>query len=247
MRMRFARTGSNYSDEENPYWISFSDIMSGLLVIFILATLALILDLMETKTQVNAAIEELDKAEKVRKTILNELEQELRTRNIPVELSDNHTVLRIPTKALAFPSDGHTIPSTMSDVVTQIGDVLYTSITKEQRWLYLDTIFVEGHTDNLPSKLLKGGNWGLSGYRAIAVWQHWLEHLPEARQLKDLHNHSGKLMFSVSGYGATRPITEEQNTRALREKNRRIDIRFTVKRPKREDFEVIQNMASFEP
>ena len=30
-------------DEENPYWMSFSDVMSGLLVIFILASVILIL------------------------------------------------------------------------------------------------------------------------------------------------------------------------------------------------------------
>jgi flagellar motor protein MotB len=245
--MRFSKTESNYSDEENPYWISFSDIMSGLLVIFILATLVLILDLVETKSQVNAAIEELKKSEEVRRTILHEIVQELRAKNIPVELSDNDTVLRIPSKVLAFVSDEHYIPSDMSEVVTQIGEALYTSITKDERWHYLDTIFVEGHTDNLRSKKLKGGNWGLSGYRAIAMWQHWLDHLPVDQQLKELLNHNEEPLFSVSGYGDTRPITKEQNTPELRERNRRIDIRFTVKRPKIGDLEEIKNAVSFHP
>ena len=42
MIRRFSRSQTPV-DDENPYWISFSDIMSGLLVIFVLASLALIL------------------------------------------------------------------------------------------------------------------------------------------------------------------------------------------------------------
>ena len=38
---------ANPVDEENPYWMSFSDIMSALLVIFILAAVALMVQLME--------------------------------------------------------------------------------------------------------------------------------------------------------------------------------------------------------
>mgnify|MGYP003667330882 FL=1 len=44
MNRVFARTPSKV-DEENPYWMSFSDLMSGLLVIFILAAVALIIEL----------------------------------------------------------------------------------------------------------------------------------------------------------------------------------------------------------
>ena len=47
MRKAIGRYQSSGADEENPYWISFSDIMSGLLIVFILAALALILELME--------------------------------------------------------------------------------------------------------------------------------------------------------------------------------------------------------
>lgn len=64
-------------DEENPYWISFSDIMSGLLILFILASMALILELMQTRAKVSDAIEEIAKAEKVRQDILHEIRSEL--------------------------------------------------------------------------------------------------------------------------------------------------------------------------
>ncbi len=232
-------------DEENPYWISFSDIMSGLLVIFVMAVLALILELTQTRSDVTEAIKELAKAEQVRRDILNEIAEELRKKNIKVEVVDNHTVLRIPDELLAFENNKYTIPNDpyVQETVREIGKVLYDAITILNRWEYLDTIFVEGHTDRRPSPR-KMGNWGLSTFRAISVWNFWNEELPSDRSLSELKNHTGKFLFSVSGYGATRSVTTIQNTEEEFRKNRRIDIRFTVKRPALDDFKNIKKLIS---
>jgi hypothetical protein len=40
--MRSFRQSSAPVDEENPYWVSFSDVMAALVVIFILASLVLL-------------------------------------------------------------------------------------------------------------------------------------------------------------------------------------------------------------
>lgn len=45
-------TGPRNIDEDNPYWVSFSDLMSGLLVIFILASVALIIELTQRTNDV---------------------------------------------------------------------------------------------------------------------------------------------------------------------------------------------------
>ena len=49
--MRFRSSSNAPVDEENPYWMSFSYIMSALLVIFILASVILILRLMEIQKE----------------------------------------------------------------------------------------------------------------------------------------------------------------------------------------------------
>ena len=49
--MSFNRRGKSPVDDENPYWMSFSDIMSVLLIIFILASVVLIVQLMEIREQ----------------------------------------------------------------------------------------------------------------------------------------------------------------------------------------------------
>ncbi len=232
-----ARDRNVQVDEENPYWISFSDIMAGLLIIFILASLILILELLETREQINRSVASIVEAEQVRGTILREIQEELKQKNILVEVSDNESVLRIPDDLLAFETDRYRIPPSprIQEVVYEIGKVIYERIAYEKRWQYLDTIFVEGHTDSRPS-YRQMGNWGLSAYRAISVWNYWIEHLPEEMRLEDLVNHENEKLFSVSGYAETRPAVEKQLTESDYIKNRRLDIRFTIRKPSREDF-----------
>jgi len=243
MRLIRSRTPNSTEGDDNPYWISFSDIMSGLLIIFILASLALILELTRTRTEVTDAIKEIVKAEQIRRQILDEIVEKLRKKNIEVEVSENHSVLRIPENVLYFSSNEYQIPKDkrVREVVKEIGLFLYEAITKDNRWLYLDTIFIEGHTDRRPSPRIMG-NWGLSTFRAISIWKFWNEELPTDKRLDTLKNHAGEPLFSVSGYADTRPIQARQVTEEDFRKNRRIDIRFTIRRPVIQEYETIKKL-----
>lgn len=223
-------------DESNPYWISFSDIMTGLLVIFILACMKLILDLTETRNKVDVEIEALSKANRVRSEVLVEMKDELIKSGIYVEVVDNDSVLRVPASQLHFESDQYEIPEGKNVAVTMIGQILYRTITKDQRAQYIDTIFIEGHTDSRPRNYAMG-NWGLSSYRAIEVWNHWREDPDIGEAISSLTNNSQKPMFSVSGYAATRPYILKDDTEEKQQQNRRIDIRFTMKQPNLTDLE----------
>lgn len=239
MSLRALRGRGRRIDEENPYWISFSDIMAGLLVIFILASLALILELTKTRTDIDDNIRELAQAEEARRQILREIQRELESVNIRVEVVDNDSVLRIPSETLTFQSNRHDILPDYIHSVLEIGRVLHAAINRGGRYQHLDTIFVEGHTDNLQTGDYYRSNWGLSAYRAIAVWNFWLDELGELR-LGEMLNRDGDPLFSVSGYAETRPITMRQDTAEKRAQNRRIDLRFTVVRPEVERYEVLR-------
>lgn len=239
-------------DEENPYWISFSDIMAGLLVIFIMASLALILELIQvqeklkqTQIEVMEAIKEIAKAEQVRRDILYEIKEELMQKNILVEVSDNDSVLRIPDEQLSFRTNQYAIPAEKSSqtIVMEIGNALHHSIIKQGRYKYLDTVFIEGHTDSRRSPRHMG-NWGLSTFRAISIWNFWNENLDQESPLSSLKNHDGKPLFSVSGYAETRPVNLTESTEAELRQNRRIDIRFTVKRPTIHQYEQVNAMIN---
>ncbi len=255
MRTTRHQTSSSV-DEENPYWVSFSDIMAGLLFIFILASIVFIIQIMEIEKQLeekskrwDEQIEEIARAEKVRKNILHEIEAELRNKNISVEVIDNDTVLRIPDHVLTFKRGSSDLPAgeAVRDIAEEIGHVIYSSVTTDDRWQYLDTVFIEGHTDPDPykNKVLKG-NWGLSTMRAISLWQFWNMKMSVGERLDELYNHDGKKLFSVSGYAATRRSCEkhcEEATDSLSyQYDRRIDIRFTVRRPAIEDYQSVKQV-----
>ncbi len=241
--MRWRKSNEVVVDEENPYWMSFSDMMSALLVIFILAAVILILQLMEKQKAFDQQVSQLEKAEQVRNDMLQEAVAELRKRGIKVEVSENHTVLRIPNELLGFDTGAYEVLPRYQATAQEIGEVINAVISKDDRVQYLDTVFVEGHTDNRPYNNTQiKGNWGLSTFRAISLWQFWSSELPEAARLNRLNNQDGDPLFSVSGYGETRPVNDQQSSEEDYRLNRRIDIRFTIRRPLSAEYEGVREM-----
>lgn len=252
--MQFRKTYNANVDEENPYWMSFSDIMSALLVIFILASVILILRLMEIQKELEQKqimfeeeIVALKQAEQVRRTILDEAVETLRSRGIQVEVSQNNTVLSIPNELLGFDTGAFEISPMYQAQAKEIGEVLNMVISRDNRVEYLDTIFIEGHTDNRTMQGFMGkGNWGLSTFRAISLWQFWEASLSGNERLSRLKNRDERPLFSVSGYGETRPVVFNQLTEEDFRRNRRIDIRFTIRRPDSAQYEQVKERLNEE-
>ncbi|MBT4839052.1 MAG: OmpA family protein [Methylococcales bacterium] len=232
------------TDEPPSYWMSFSDIMAGLLVIFILASINFVIELSETQKKVSHAMSRLNSLNQIRGNLLYEMKGSLQEQGIFLRVEDNNSVLRIPESQLYFNSMSHEIPANQRAGVGKIGHALYNALLKDQRYLQIDTIFIEGHTDSRPASSLMG-NWGLSVYRAISVWEYWSEELSIGENLKKLKNSLGKPMFSVSGYASTRRIVIPDDSEEKRRKNRRIDIRFTMKKTATVDYDNIKNI--FQP
>lgn len=246
MALRSTRNRSRAVDEDNPYWISFSDIMSGLLVIFILASLQLILELSEKNEQIDTAIQEIVKGNQIRAEMLEEIRANLARQGIRVETAENHSVLRIPDEQISFESSRYDIPEKRRRAVNAIGEALYEAIAKSDRRKYIDTIFIEGHTDSIPAPGLVMGNWGLSSYRAITVWNSWRRSPRYGSAIASLKNRDNKPMFSISGYSSTRPKILVDNTADKRRQNRRIDVRITMRQPNLVEFQDIKNILDRE-
>jgi len=230
-------------DEENPFWITYADILSSLLIIILLVMVFVIYELMSTKRVVTDSLAEVAKAEMVRKDILETIKNRLEEENIEITIADNFSVLRIPESTLTFESNQYVIPRSESirSQLSRIGEILYEELTEDSSTVYFDTIFVEGHTDIRPTDR-ELGNWGLSTFRAISVWDFWNEYSNE--NFASLVNLEDDKLFSVSGYGETRPSTAQQVSLEDYRKNRRIDVRFTIRRPTSLDLQDI--MTNFE-
>ena len=225
--------------QENSFWISYTDILSSLLIIILLVTAYVVFELMITKQNVVQNLEEVTKAELVRKEILTEVQKKLLEDGLEVNITDNFSVLRIPESTLTFRSNNYFIPKGMKKNLDIIGSVLLEVLNKQNRTEYFDTIFIEGHTD-IRSTDREMGNWGLSTFRAISVWNFWVSNV--SKDYENLLNSDREKLFSVSGYGESRPTTDSQKNEEEYKKNRRIDIRFTLRKPTSVDFSKILNL-----
>ncbi|WP_062460795.1 OmpA/MotB family protein [Demequina soli] len=269
--MRFTRRRRRHSvEDENSYWVSFTDIMSSLLILFILAAVALMVQLMskqdalgtalaavdtqiqaqqaqqaamdEQQSQFDAQIGTISEAEHVRAEILEEMQSRLQAAGIQVVLNEDSSVLSIPSSALGFDSGNYDIAPAYRDRAATIGVILSDVLRQGDRTDYLDTVFIEGHTDSVPFEGPLGmNNWGLSTFRAISLWQLWDDTLPKGKQLDTLNNAAGAPLFSVSGYADTRPVAGTPQGASEHAPNRRIDIRITIVRPSSDELQGISD------
>lgn len=257
-------------EEENPYLLSFADIMAGLLGLFILALISVMVlldkqrETLKAKTvlteqkaeELRAALRDLgntinsigDKIagisayESARTNLLKGIQTALAEEGIMVKTTADG--LRIPDETLSFPKGSYVIPSEKRKNAARIGEILQQSLQKPENSELLDTVFIEGHTDSVPNRK-DMGNWGLSTYRAISLWNFWTDAQGVLPELQRQKNAQGEPLFSVSGYADTRAVVapSEEAQKHLAQpflapegmalldepRNRRIDLRFTLR------------------
>lgn len=262
--------------EENPFVLSFSDLMAGLLAIFILALIVTMLELQKRKeelireqekikitlveligslqeiqtiqTNIASALDGVSQRERSLTAMLNGIQQDLKDRGVEVIVAENGSVLRIPEEGLSFEKGEFEVPLKFQSNVTAIGQALAHALEQEVNRRMLDTVFIEGHTDALQDSR-KMGNWGLSTYRAISLWNYWTLKPGELSHMKDLHNlpanpeQPPRPLISVSGYAETRSTHLPEIALSMkpdRPEDRRIDIRFTLAASEKKHLEDLQ-------
>ncbi len=123
-------------------------------------------------------------------------------------------------------------------------DVTKVSMDCNPQHVYLESVYVEGHTDNMPiGRMLSDGsrnNLELSARRATNTYQTFVKSQPA---LTTLVNAYDQQVLSVSAYGEQRPIASNSTAQG-RDDNRRIDIRFVMYVPK-SHYELNQFKARF--
>ena len=219
-------------EEGESYFMSMTDMMVGLLLIFIILLAYFALNL-QTKT------EELTGANKTRAEILTELKRSLRERGVPVEIDTQTGVLRLPDDVLFdkgrwdLNAEGD---SAIQKVAKAMVEVLpcYTasSLCEGERSKHLiDAVFVEGHTD---SDVMSGGmdNYGLSVRRAETTFKKLQGSQPSLSGFlnKPVGEDGAAPILSLSGYGPDRPVDRGDSEEA-KKRNRRIDLRFLMTTP----------------
>lgn len=229
--------------EEESYFLSMTDMMVGLLFIFILMLMHFALQFHKTTQQQQQVIEQLTGAQQTRSEILQKIKDTLYDLGFDVTVDQKSGVLHLQEKALRFASGDALIDSQYQPIVNALANSLGTilpcyanqRIFDEKKCVdnnnrhWIEAIFIEGHTDNVP---YVGGNLRLSTERATNTYASLVAARPDIEQLKNPDEQS---LLSVSGYGETRPISDNSTAEA-RKKNRRIDLRIIMAMPKTDKF-----------
>jgi chemotaxis protein MotB len=237
-------------DEGAGYLISISDMMAGLLFIFIITLVAFIInfqDAIQKQKEVTRAQTEIVKSftnlDQTRTELLQLLKLRLQKENILVEIDTKHGVLRLTENAVQFETASSSLDEQNEANLKTIGAVLnavipcYSSNPPtfqdcegfDKSNGKIDSIFVEGHTDNVPMNSYKfKDNWDLSASRAITAYRLLI---PDT-VLNQIVNTNLQPIFSVSGYGEGRPVEGHSYTYPKSDPtNRRIDLRFIMTPP----------------
>jgi flagellar motor protein MotB len=193
-----------------------------------------------TQTEIVKRFTNLDET---RSDLLLLLKKKLENENIIVEIDSEHGVLRLTENAVQFKTASASLDEQNETNLKTIGSVLDAVIpcyasnppthhnceSFEKINGKIDSIFVEGHTDNVPMNSSKyKDNWELSASRAITAYRVLIPNTV----LNQIVNTNLQPIFSVSGYGEGRPVTGHSYSYPKADPtNRRIDLRFIMTPP----------------
>lgn len=222
MRSMNRSNGENHA-EEGHYWISISDLMTSLLFIFILILAYTIF----TFSQKSEAYEENFKN---RQQLLEELQMQLEKKHVDVDIDPQNGNMRIRSDTF-FALGSADLSMEGNNKISIIAQEITNKMKDPKYKKAIDTIFIEGHTDNVPVDSFRGGrrwtNMELSAQRAINTFLA----MNTSAGVGSLKNSSNRYLFSYSGYAEQRPIASNDSIDG-RKQNRRIEFFFALASPK---------------
>lgn len=214
---------------EGGYLASASDLMIGLLFVFIILVVVLAL---EQRRQEDVA----KSAGDPRGAVTVAIGEALKAAQIQVAIDPVSGVISLPSDLLFEVGESTLSPQAQASLAAaraRLEQVLPCYVASERRTLAksacpnnpgqheIDTIFVEGHTDNRPMYRYKEDNTTLSLNRARAI-QGGL--LSDSR-MGNYRNANDQPLFSYSAYGETRLLKGIPGDDA---RNRRVDLRIVL-------------------
>lgn len=238
-RRALARNGDQAGHD---YFASMTDLMLGLVFVFIIVLMVLAFDQRESAPAVAqippmpASPPAVSEANAARSDLLRSIAKILDDA-LPVTVDEETGTLQLggdilfPTgSADAYPEalpKLRLLAAALDKVLPCYAAAADTSVTtcNNPHKGRLDAVFIEGHTDTTPIHTPRfENNWDLSAARASATFAQLAAFFPALASLK---NDQNEALIGVSGYGDLRPI-DTSGTAAGLQRNRRIELRFIM-------------------
>lgn len=214
------------NDSDGGYLASASDLLIGLLFVFIILVVVLAL---EQRRQQQALIAGGDP----RGTVTGTIGAGLAPTLPGIRIDRESGVISLPEDVLFDRGSAELSPkgkTALRNAVSSLAAILPCYVANQRHrencaenpeGHEIETIFIEGHTDSVP--LLRPGydNTNLSLDRARSVERA----LVQGTSLQGYRNQSGQPLFSFSAYADSRPLKDTDPSDA---KNRRVDLRIVL-------------------
>ncbi|WP_298444466.1 hypothetical protein [uncultured Ferrimonas sp.] len=232
--------------------MSVSDIMAGLMFIFIITLAIFVVDFLvasreqdEKLKQLNGIVSDLQENDQMRRSLLEDVKELLAKRSIEVDVDLEHGVLRLNENAIRFNTGSADLNTEQLERLAVVAEVLAEILPcygdnqpnngkcLEDTKGKVDSVFIEGHTDNVPIvgrlALKYKDNLALSSSRAMFTYREITTLQPV---LVTMVNVSEQPIISVSGYGEGRPVPGHEYDYPKNDPiNRRIDFRLIMTPP----------------
>lgn len=170
-------TGKN-TDEGTSHWISISDMMTGLMVIFMFIAIAFMVDVIEDKRQQDLIFEEFKAVqENLYQDLQGEFQQDFKNWNMTL---DRDLSIRFTNVDVLFEKGDYQITSRFKGILNEFLPRYFDVLRKKKYRENIMEIRIEGHSDNDPINM-RGydnhpyiGNVQLSQERARSVMKHFM-------------------------------------------------------------------------
>lgn len=235
---------SRAEEEEESYFVSMSDMMVGLLFIFIILLLYFALQFRQTTETLTGASET---RRQILETLKRRLDQRLQPYNLTVRIDSEIGTLSLPNSILfdtgqfELRPDGQKAVDIVADELSAVlpcyTDRLPGASACAQRnesAHKIDAIFIEGHTDaeRMHGLGVLRDNLDLSALRATNTFRRMVDSHPNLEKLVNRAGGTPVPVLGVAGYGERRPLYNATGTpQEINAQNRRIDLRFLMVTP----------------
>ncbi|MBB5173370.1 OmpA family protein [Texcoconibacillus texcoconensis] len=217
-------------EDKSYFWISYSDLMSALLLFF---ALFLMVSLLENQSSIEAKDEMIEDLIGIRAEIIEQLIQEFEDSDLEMNVDSETGAIRF-SGGLFFDLDESELSnqgeSYLQEFIPQYIGILMSPAFRDQ----IAEVIVEGHTDTQGNYLY---NLNLSQDRALSVVEKILDDdFPEFEYREEL-----RPLITANGRSFSNPIADEKGEIAADE-SRRVEFKFRLK--EEELIEEIQMMVT---
>lgn len=219
-----------YIEETTDYWMSYSDMMAALLLMFILFLTISLFHYQGLNEDLRAHAKKIDNIIGIRKQIVDDLKEQFSYSDLQVDIDPETGAIRF-SEGVFFETDKYEIKPSgkeyLNKFIPQYISVLLNSNNKK----YISQIIIEGHTDPVGSYMY---NLELSQKRAFAVTKYILS--DDFEEMNDGDKNDLRRILTANGRSYSQLIMEDEN-KADHSRSRRVEFKFRLK-----DEEMIHEM-----